>query len=96
MKPLFIPLKGEYFDQFAKGEKVTEYRPYGLRWNERTCSVGREVVLSRGYGKAHRLRGTVAAFEARTDVTQSPVWLAIYGKRHLRAACITVSIDGAA
>jgi len=48
MKPLFIPLKGEYFDQFQAGTKDTEYRVYGPRWNERTCAVGREVVLSRG------------------------------------------------
>jgi len=45
--PLFIPLKGEYFDAFARGEKRQEFRPWGKRWNERTCRIGRRVVLSR-------------------------------------------------
>lgn len=48
-KPLFIPLKREFFQAFKAGEKVEEYRPEGPRWNARTCRVGRPVVLSLGY-----------------------------------------------
>ena len=48
VKPLFIPLKAEYYDQFATGEKRDELRLYGPRWNECTCPVGRPVILSRG------------------------------------------------
>ena len=58
-KPLFIPLMGIYFDAFKDGRKMYEYRPLGKRWNERTCFVGRRAVLSRGYGKQHRLERTV-------------------------------------
>lgn len=60
---LFIPLKTEYFEAFERGDKDTEYRPYGLRWNERTCCIGRRVVLSKGYGKRHRLTGIVVGFQ---------------------------------
>jgi len=95
-KPLFIPLKGVYFDLFKSGEKNTEYRPYGPRWNERTCRVGREVVLSRGYGKAHRLHGMVTGFEMRRDIVRTRAWQEIYGRKHEHVACIRIalSIDG--
>jgi hypothetical protein len=92
VKPLFIPLKGEFYDQFAKGQKDTEYRPYGPRWNEDTCPVGREVVLSRGYGKAHRLRGTVTHFTLSKVITQTRLWRSIYGTKHHRAACIQIRL----
>lgn len=93
MTPLFIPLKGEYYDQFASGQKDTEYRPYGPRWNERTCPVGREVVLSRGYGKQHRLRGTVDHFTVSKVVTQTDVWRRIYGTQYQVAACIRIRLQ---
>ena len=92
MKPLFIPLKGEFYDQFEKGQKDTEYRPFGPRWNERTCPVGREVVLSRGYGKAHRMRGTVTHFTTSTVITQTRLWRSIYGTKHSYAACIQIRV----
>lgn len=91
-RPLFIPLKGEYYDQFECGEKDTEYRPYGQRWNERTCPPGREVVLSRGYGKARRLRGTVAHFTKSEVVTRTSVWRSIYGTKYQYAACICIRL----
>lgn len=61
-KPLFIPLKAKWFEAFERGDKTTEYRAYGPRWNERTCRVGRAVTLSYGYGKARRLSGEVIGF----------------------------------
>ncbi|OAM89861.1 hypothetical protein OH491_17490 [Termitidicoccus mucosus] len=63
-KPLFIPLNSEHFIAFEKGQKRTEYRTNGPRWNEHTCRIGREVVLSFGYTKM-RLRGTVVGFRVR-------------------------------
>lgn len=48
MKPLFLPLKTEYWQQFRDGTKSDELRLYGPRWNERTCAVGRSITLSRG------------------------------------------------
>ena len=62
MKPLFIPLKTEYFNSFVAGTKDYEIRKYGPRWNEKTCAEGRPVTLSKGYGKGHRLSGKVGRF----------------------------------
>lgn len=61
-KPLFVPLRGEWFDAFESGAKGTEFRALGPRWNARTCRIGRRVVLSRGYGKARRLSGVIVGF----------------------------------
>jgi len=55
-KPLFLPLKREYFDAFEAGIKTHEYRLYGPRWNEKNCRIGRPVTLSCGYGKGRRGR----------------------------------------
>lgn len=59
MKPLFIPLKTKWFEQFRDGIKDTEYRRYGPRWNDSTCRIGRGVVLSKGYGHHARLGGII-------------------------------------
>lgn len=63
MKPLFIPLKTEYYRLFENGYKTHEYRQYGPRWNEDTCIVGRLVTLSRGYSTPDRLQGRVIGFQ---------------------------------
>ncbi len=60
-KPLFIPLRTEWFKQFEDGVKDTEYRAYGPRWNERTCRIGREATISHGYS-GRRLKRRVAGF----------------------------------
>jgi hypothetical protein len=65
-KPLFIPLFTQYYYQFKSGKKKIEYRNYGVRWNERTCRVGRRVIISCGYGKQKRLHGIVSAFNKIT------------------------------
>lgn len=59
-KPLFVPLKTEWFRAFERGEKTTEYRLYGPRWNESTCVPGRVVTLSHGYS-GRRIRAEVLA-----------------------------------
>jgi hypothetical protein len=59
-RPLFVPLYGEHFDNFARGTKTAEYRQYGARWNEQTCRVGRRVVLSRGYSGPRLIAKIVA------------------------------------
>lgn len=64
MKPLFIPLKTEYYRAFERGDKNTEYRLHGARWNGKVCSVGRPVILSRGYGKSDRIEGSITSFQA--------------------------------
>ena len=62
MKPLFIPLKTEYFNAFKNGSKTYELR-FGSRWSEHHCFVGRAVVLSRGYGKHERLNGIITSYQ---------------------------------
>lgn len=69
MKPLFIPLKKEYFQQFKNGTKtksrdglMIEFRKYGPRWNERTITPNREVVLSLGYS-GERITATIIRLE---------------------------------
>lgn len=59
MVPLFVPLKTEWFDRFASGEKTVEWRLFGKRWNRETCVTGRAIILSKGYGKVARLHGTI-------------------------------------
>lgn len=66
MKPLFIPLKTEYFNAFKDGTKDTEYRIYGDRWNFDTCVIGRPVIISKGYGTNERINGIIENVD--TDV----------------------------
>ena len=76
-RPLFIPLRAEWFEAFAEGRKREEFRPYNARWNERSCPVGRPVVLSCGYGAKRRLRGVIEGFRvAGPDAT--PTLRSIY------------------
>lgn len=90
MRPLFIPLRSEYYNAFVAGTKTEEYRRHGPRWNATTCAIGRRVTISKGYGKAHRRTGVVVSFESRT--MDSRDWLACYGEAGL-AACIGIQLD---
>jgi len=92
-KPLFIPLKTEFFRAFEDGSKSVEYRVYGPRWNERTCSVGRAVVLSHGYGKNERLQGVVSGFSCDTEPTKTDAWRKCYGDEGYLAACIAIVVE---
>lgn len=91
-QPLFIPLKSDYYDAFERGEKDTEYREYGARWNEKTARVGRKVVLSKGYGNKHRLTGTIIGFK-RGAPPADPAFRAIYGDEAKEAAQIQIRVD---
>lgn len=94
MKPLFVPLKAQFFNAFERGEKTYEYRPYGPRWNERTCSVGRSVLLSFGYGKQRRLRGVVKSF-TKHDAPPKEIreaWRICYGSRSPIVADIEIEL----
>ncbi|MBI9078333.1 MAG: hypothetical protein JEY79_01175 [Pseudodesulfovibrio sp.] len=62
-KSLFIPLKTEYFEAFESGKKTVELRALNDRWNLKVCRIGRSVLLSKGYGKHHRLKGYVGHAE---------------------------------
>lgn len=69
-KPLFIPLRTQWFREFEAGTKDTEYRAYGPRWNERACRVGRKATISHGYS-GKRLERVVAAFKV-LDFADAP------------------------
>lgn len=88
--PLFIPLRGEHFDAFERGDKDTEFRQYGARWNEQTCRPGRQVVLSRGYGKQRRILGRIDRFDVRSPRVVK-AYREIYGRRG-KAACIRIIV----
>lgn len=96
MTPLFIPLKREYFEAFKSGSKTEELRRYGPRWNERTCLVGRPVTLSLGYGKAHRLTGTIERFKKQHGSTFGSTYkadiLAVFGTLDIEIACISITM----
>lgn len=89
-KPLFIPLKTQFYEAFCDGTKTTEYRRAGNRWNEATCRIGRRVVISKGYGKQSRRSGVVAGF--RVDRMDSDDWIECYGQPG-DAACIDIRLD---
>ena len=95
-KPLFVPLKAEFFEAFASGAKKDELRRYGPRWNETTCAVGRVVTLSRGYGKAQRLSGIIRAFKKQHGSTFGSMYRAsiekIYGTVDVWIACIGIEL----
>ena len=96
-RPLFIPLKAEFFDAFANGTKRDELRIYGPRWNERVCAVGRPVILSRGYGKHARLDGRIWNFKKQHGTTFGSTYRAslerIYGTLNLVVACISIEVN---
>jgi hypothetical protein len=96
MKPLFIPLKTEFFEAFKAGTKPEEYRLYGPRWNERTCPPGRPVVLAKGYGHP-RLKGVVKGFRKDKKAAQRADFKACYPKAgpDAFAACIAIEVEKA-
>jgi hypothetical protein len=84
---LFVPLRGVWFDAFADGSKFDEWRRLGPRWNERTCLIGRPVVLARGYGWP-RLHAHIDAISIRTADTEDR--RALFGAD---TPCIVLHLD---
>ena len=95
MKPLFIPLKTECFEAFANGSKSEEIRLYGPRWNERTCKVDREVVISKGYGKHTKMEGKIWKFKKQHGTlfgsTYKTAIKNVYGTLDVEIACISIT-----
>jgi len=93
-KPLFIPLKTEYYEAFAGGSKTEELRLYGPRWNKDTCKVGRAVTLSKGYGKQARMSGVIWKFKKQHGSlfgsTYKEAIMAVYGTLDVDIACISI------
>lgn len=58
--PLFVPLNADPFEWFEAGDKDTELRGYGDRFNMETVHPGRDVHLVKGYDPENGvLRGTI-------------------------------------
>ncbi|MCK4843073.1 MAG: hypothetical protein KAT04_14525 [Methylococcales bacterium] len=95
MKALFIPLKTEFYEAFADGSKTEELRLYGKRWNENTCTEGREVVLSKGYGKHFRLKGKIWRFKKQHGSLFGSIYKddikKVYGTLDVEIACISIN-----
>ena len=97
LKPLFIPLKTEFYNKFLSGEKTEELRAYCARWNENTCVVGRKVVLSKGYGKKNRINGVIWKFKKQRGETFGSTYREsiknIYGTLDIDIACISIQLE---
>lgn len=95
-KPLFLPLKTEYYRQFQSGIKRCELRKYGKRFNEKSCFHGRHIILSKGYGKHERMTGIIVSFDKKhgseADDASRKAILEVYGTLELEIACIGVKI----
>jgi hypothetical protein len=70
MKPLFVPVYKSVFAAFVAGTKRDEWRPYGVRWNERTLITGRGMILSCGYS-GPRLSATIVSW-SRVSARRAP------------------------
>lgn len=96
-KPLFIPLKTRYYEAFINGSKTEELRRYGPRWNEKNCAVGRDVVLSKGYGKQHRIAAKVWKFKQQHGSlfgsTYKAEILNVFGTLDIQIACISITLS---
>ena len=92
MKPLFCPLRKEYYLQFKSGLKTTEYRAYGRGWNEKTCAIGRLINLSLGYN-GERLLAEIKNISI-VDIADAPqVAIDLYAHRASKIICIDVNLD---
>ena len=95
MKPLFIPLTTKYYEAFKNGTKTDELRLYGKRWNEKTCAIGREIILSKGYGKRERMKGHISKFKKQHGSTFGSTYkesiLDVFFNLDVYIACISIS-----
>jgi hypothetical protein len=91
MKALFIPLMREHFDNFCSGRKTNEYRRYNSPWTEKNCVVGRDVVLSLGYGKQCRMRGRITKF--RTTIRKNRAFKRLFPDWSGRVAVIGITLS---
>lgn len=95
MKPLFIPLQTRYYEAFRDGSKTEELRKYGPRWNHDTCRVGREVILSKGYGKKDRMKGRIWKFKKQHGSLFGSTYRRaiheVFGTLDIYIACISIT-----
>jgi hypothetical protein len=91
-KNLFVPLKTEFYEAFEQGLKDEEFRLYGPRWNEKTCRIGRNATLSKGYGKHSRMVREIIGFKV-VDASYNPDIKKVYPE-DAKIAAIRFDMDG--
>ncbi len=93
--PGVIPRRTEYYNNFLSGDKTDELRAYGPRWNEKTCAVGRTVILSKGYGNHSRMSGVIWKFKKQHGTLFGSEYkesiLNVYGTLDINIACISIN-----
>ncbi|UDQ96844.1 hypothetical protein AAEX28_07235 [Lentisphaerota bacterium WC36G] len=92
MKPLFVPLKKQFFEAFKSGEKTAEYRKISNNFNLKTCKIGRKVTLAKGYTK-ERLSGIIKSVEICHKPNSLPGWVECYGENEPKAIIINIEVE---
>jgi hypothetical protein len=90
---LTIPVKGEYFDQIAAGDKLYEYRLVTPYW--RTRLIGKSfscVVLTRGYPKAGGVEGVTRLTRMWRGFARKPITHPHFGPDPVIVFAIDVSV----
>lgn len=72
-RPLFVPLRREWFDSFRAGTKAEEVRRVSPQFNGRRVWPGRPVILSLGYSGRQRMHGIVGQVR-ETIACGSPIY----------------------
>lgn len=94
MKPIFIPLKSEYYQAFLDGSKRIEYRRAGVgQFTLAKCTPGRDVTLSKGYGRRDRIRGTVVRSWIEHHEHPAGAIAACYGHQPIDIIAIEITVD---
>jgi hypothetical protein len=96
-KPLFLPVPTSTYEALESGKQKCEWRRYGKRWNEKHCRVGRRLTLSKGYGKKHRLSGTLVGFDTPWAYEFNELWheyhQKTFGTLNIRFAIMHIELD---
>ena len=77
IKSIFVPLRTEHWKDFRDRRKSIEWRAWGARWNDRTITPGRPIILSKGYIR-DRLHGVVVKAQRVSRLLAPDAALAIY------------------
>ncbi len=94
MKPIFIPLKSEYYQAFLDGSKRIEYRRAGVgQFTLAKCTPGRDVTLSKGYGRRDRIRGTVVNSWIEHHEHPTGAIADCYGHQPIDIIAIEITVD---
>ncbi|MGK7903867.1 MAG: hypothetical protein AB4352_21170 [Hormoscilla sp.] len=94
MKPIFIPLKSEYYQTFLNGSKRIEYRRAGVgQFTLAKCIPGREVTLSKGYSKRDRIKGTIVRSWIERHKHPTGAIAACYGTEQIDIIAIEIAVD---